>query len=237
MVEALVPGGVEGVGRADELARLLEVARQACSGSPPPVLITAPAGIGKSELVDRLRRRVAGSGAETMTVVRAVAPDEDLSRPGALLQRCEVAVARLELAYVHAMLGAGDEATAAANRAMDLVLGSARLVTVARAFRAAGAAAHRWAGGGARRARVPSRRADPGGPARAGPISGPPRWADGLTDREREITSLVGRGWTNPEIAAELSVSPKTVEYHLRNVYGKLGVSDRRALRDRVQQA
>lgn len=68
-------------------------------------------------------------------------------------------------------------------------------------------------------------------------VTGPRRWADGLTDREREITSLVGRGWTNPEIAAELFVSSKTVEYHLRNVYGKLGVRDRRALRDRVQQA
>lgn len=63
------------------------------------------------------------------------------------------------------------------------------------------------------------------------------RWADGLTDREREVTTLVGRGWTNPEIAAELFVSTKTVEYHLRNVYGKLGLAGRRALRDRVQQA
>ncbi|MEJ2885316.1 helix-turn-helix transcriptional regulator [Actinomycetospora aeridis] len=63
------------------------------------------------------------------------------------------------------------------------------------------------------------------------------RWADGLTDREREVTTLVGRGWTNPEIAAELFVSTKTVEYHLRNVYGKLGLRSRRALRDRVQRA
>ncbi|GAA4890410.1 helix-turn-helix transcriptional regulator [Actinomycetospora straminea] len=61
------------------------------------------------------------------------------------------------------------------------------------------------------------------------------RWAEELTDREREVTTLVGRGWTNPEIAAELFVSTKTVEYHLRNVYGKLGLAGRRALRDRVQ--
>jgi DNA-binding CsgD family transcriptional regulator len=67
----------------------------------------------------------------------------------------------------------------------------------------------------------------------AGPAGG--RWADDLTDREREVTTLVGRGWTNPEIAAELFVSTKTVEYHLRNVYGKLGLRGRRALRDRVQ--
>ncbi|MEJ2863852.1 helix-turn-helix transcriptional regulator [Actinomycetospora flava] len=61
------------------------------------------------------------------------------------------------------------------------------------------------------------------------------RWTDALSDREREIAGLVGRGWTNPEIAAELFVSAKTVEYHLRNVYGKLGIRGRRALRDRVQ--
>jgi len=77
---------VDGVGRAVELDRLLDVARRARSGSPPPVLITGPAGVGKSELVDRLRQRV--EGAESMTVVRAVAPDVELSRPGALLERC-----------------------------------------------------------------------------------------------------------------------------------------------------
>ncbi len=76
--------------------------------------------------------------------------------------------------------------------------------------------------------------ADPGDLA-VGPGPARGRWADDLTDREREVTTLVGRGWTNPEIAAELFVSTKTVEYHLRNVYGKLGLRGRRALRDRVQ--
>ncbi|GAA4928776.1 AAA ATPase-like protein [Actinomycetospora succinea] len=70
----------------------------------------------------------------------------------------------------------------------------------------------------------------------ADPADEPGRWTDGLSDREREIAGLVGRGWTNPEIAAELFVSAKTVEYHLRNVYGKLRITGRRALRDRVQQ-
>ncbi|GAA4795051.1 BTAD domain-containing putative transcriptional regulator [Actinomycetospora chlora] len=79
--------------------------------------------------------------------------------------------------------------------------------------------------------------ADPAELVPAGPGAPRDRWADGLTDREREVTTLVGRGWTNPEIAAELFVSTKTVEYHLRNVYGKLGLAGRRALRDRVQQA
>ena len=110
MVEALVPGGVEGVGRAGELAQLLDVARQARTGPPPPVLITGPAGIGKSELVDRLRRRVGGSGAdaETMTVVRAVAPDEDLSHPGALLERCLAAARAAGAAAAALPLGPPD---------------------------------------------------------------------------------------------------------------------------------
>ncbi|MFJ6179552.1 AAA family ATPase [Streptomyces sp. NPDC092295] len=56
-----------------------------------------------------------------------------------------------------------------------------------------------------------------------------------LSERERNIAGLVARGWTNREIAAEQYLSVKTVEYHLANVYAKLGVADRRRLRDLVQ--
>lgn len=56
-----------------------------------------------------------------------------------------------------------------------------------------------------------------------------------MTAREHDVATLVGRGWTNPEIAAELFVSRKTVEYHLRNVYIKLDLGGRRELRDLVQ--
>ncbi|MEU9705557.1 AAA family ATPase [Streptomyces sp. NPDC047981] len=58
-----------------------------------------------------------------------------------------------------------------------------------------------------------------------------------LTGRERDIASLVGRGLTNKEIASELFISSKTVEYHLGHVYGKLGIANRRELRNRVQQS
>ncbi|WP_395729699.1 AAA family ATPase [Nakamurella sp.] len=60
---------------------------------------------------------------------------------------------------------------------------------------------------------------------------------DRLTIKEREVAALVGRGWTNPEIAKALFVSSKTVEYHLRNVFIKLNLTGRRQLRDLLQLA
>ncbi len=51
----------------------------------------------------------------------------------------------------------------------------------------------------------------------------------GLTEREVEVLRLVAHGHTNREIARRLTVSPKTVENHLYNLYGKLNVSTRAA--------
>ncbi|USX52823.1 LuxR family transcriptional regulator [Lentzea sp. HUAS12] len=57
-----------------------------------------------------------------------------------------------------------------------------------------------------------------------------------LRGREHTIALLVGRGRTNREIAAELFVSTKTVEYHLSNIYARLNLPNRRHLRDYVQE-
>jgi DNA-binding CsgD family transcriptional regulator len=55
---------------------------------------------------------------------------------------------------------------------------------------------------------------------------------DDLTAQERQIAELARDGLTNPEIGARLFLSPRTVEWHLRHVYTKLGIRSRRALAD-----
>ncbi len=52
-----------------------------------------------------------------------------------------------------------------------------------------------------------------------------------LTSQEAQIARLAGEGLTNPEIGTQLFLSPHTVEWHLRKVFSKLGISSRKEIR------
>ena len=57
-----------------------------------------------------------------------------------------------------------------------------------------------------------------------------PEVRDDLTAQERQIAELARDGLSNPEIGARLFLSPRTVEWHLRHVFTKLGIKSRREL-------
>ena len=57
----------------------------------------------------------------------------------------------------------------------------------------------------------------------------PEKLPDGLTLREAEILSLVARGMTNPDIAAELYISTQTIKTHINRIFAKTGSANRTA--------
>jgi DNA-binding CsgD family transcriptional regulator len=76
----------------------------------------------------------------------------------------------------------------------------------------------------ARRARLDPGNGNRGGPGRG---SGGRSPLAALTDREREVLSLLSRGMSNREIGTELFITPKTASVHVSNILGKLGAASR----------
>jgi HD-GYP domain-containing protein (c-di-GMP phosphodiesterase class II) len=54
-------------------------------------------------------------------------------------------------------------------------------------------------------------------------------WVAGLSDREIEVLRLVARGYSNSQMATQLSLSTSTIHHHIQHIYNKLGVSTRAA--------
>ncbi|MGD9483487.1 LuxR family transcriptional regulator [Streptomyces sp. TRM70308] len=164
---------------------------------------------------------------------------------GARLARCRALLAppeEAEALYARA-LACHERASGAFERARTLLLSGKALRRRRRPLRArehlrdalvgfegCGAAAWREQARAELRATGESVGAPAGGPAACVPAGrGPeaPRPLAGLTPQQLRIARYVAEGATNREVAERLSVSPRTVDYHLRNVFAALGVRSR----------
>ena len=212
----------------DALADALEAGRSAAIGASQPGLATWRTTAGLAHLAldaaEPARRfaeeelELARSGGVTRATLRALRVLGRASTGMARLEALEEAVALgadgpIRLEYLHALvdLGAATRQAnqrAAARRPLTQALELAReLGATAIAERAQEEIA---AGAGRRR-----RQRQTG--------------MEALTPSERRVAVLAAQGHTTRQIAAELFVTPKTVEFHLRHVYRKLGVPSTRA--------
>ncbi|WP_433795655.1 response regulator [Actinoplanes sp. CA-252034] len=116
--------------------------------------------------------------------------------------------------YVYAALRAGASGFLVKDMALDDILGAVRVV----------------AGGDALIAPSVTRRLIRHFTAGAAPGQSPParrRADDTITEREREVLTLVGRGRSNAEIATDLHISPATAKAHVARLFTKLDARDR----------
>ncbi|TDB79542.1 response regulator transcription factor [Actinomadura sp. KC216] len=170
----------------------------------------------------------AGTGAEAVRLVEEVRPDVvvmDIRMPDmdGIEATRRITTARVLMLttfdddeYVYGSLRAGASGFLVKDMALEEILSAIRVV----------------AGGDALIAPSVTKRlieefaAMPGGP-RPRPAAKPSRPADGITEREREVLTLIGRGKSNQEIAKELFISVATAKAHVARLLAKLDARDR----------
>jgi DNA-binding NarL/FixJ family response regulator len=168
----------------------------------------------------------AGTGAEAVQVVRDTHPDVvvmDIRMPDMDgIEATRLITAGPETAhvlilttfddddYVYGALRAGASGFLVKDMALEDILTAIRVV----------------AGGDALIAPGVTRRLIEEFAARPEPAR-PRRTVEGITEREREVLTLVGRGMSNSEIAAHLFVSVATAKAHVARLFTKLGARDR----------
>ncbi|GGQ90528.1 ATP-binding protein [Streptomyces aurantiogriseus] len=220
-----------GLGRFAQAHERLTALADAGPGAGHPVVVWG-------SVADRVEAAVAvGDEAAARTAVAFLerwSAHADSARSRALLARCRALVAEDDTAVslLHEALGhlAGDSGAAYDQARTALLLGE-RLRRARRVGEARGhlrqamevfqrLAAEPWE----RRARGELRAA---GESVDRPA---PDALAALTPQELRIARLVAQGASNREVAAQLFLSPRTVEYHLYKVYPKLGISSRAEL-------
>ncbi|HUB38005.1 MAG TPA: response regulator transcription factor [Streptosporangiaceae bacterium] len=122
--------------------------------------------------------------------------------------------------HVYGALRAGASGFLVKDMALDDILAAIRVAAAGDALIAPGVTRRLIA----RFASMPSPAAGP--PAARTPAR-PQRQLDGVTAREREVLTLVGRGLSNKEIADSLTISPATAKAHVARLLTKLGARDR----------
>ncbi|WP_035792090.1 response regulator [Kitasatospora mediocidica] len=170
----------------------------------------------------------AANGAEAVQLVRDVSPDVvvmDIRMPGmdgieaTRLITAGPATTRVlvlttfdEDDHVYGALRAGASGFVVKDMALDDILAAIRVVAAGDALIAPGVTRRLIADFVARPGAAPERSARP---------------VEGITEREREVLTLVGRGRSNTEIAEDLFITVATAKSHVSRLFTKLGARDR----------